>query len=111
MKDGFLKVAAATPAIRVADCPYNAEKIRDLAREAADQGVEVVVFPELCLTGYTCGDLFREKSLLTGAEQALTWLLEQTAGLPLLLFVGVPVAVDADLYNCAAVLCEGRRWD
>lgn len=108
MKDGFLKVAAATPAIRVADCPYNAEKIRDLAREAADQGVEVVVFPELCLTGYTCGDLFREKSLLTGAEQALTWLLEQTAGLPLLLFVGVPVAVDADLYNCAAVLCEGR---
>lgn len=108
MKDGFLKVAAVTPAIRVADCPYNAEKIRDLAREAADQGVEVVVFPELCLTGYTCGDLFREKSLLTGAEQALAWLLEQTAGLPLLLFVGIPVAVDADLYNCAAVLCEGR---
>lgn len=108
MKDGFLKVAAATPAIRVADCPYNAEKVRDLAREAADKGVEVIVFPELCLTGYTCGDLFREKSLLLGAEQALAWLLEQTAELPLLLLVGLPVAVDADLYNCAAVLCEGR---
>ena len=68
MKDGFLKVAAATPAIRVADCPYNAEKVRDLAREAADKGVEVIVFPELCLTGYTCGDLFGKKSLLLGGR-------------------------------------------
>ena len=68
MRDGFVKVAAGTPAIRVADCRYNAEQIFTLMREAAKQGVKVLALPELCLTGYTCGDLFLQPTLLRGAE-------------------------------------------
>ena len=108
MKDGFLRTAAATPAIRVADCRYNREKIGELAMQAAEKGVQVLVFPELCLTGYTCGDLFREEILLRGAERELQVLLQQTKDLPLLMMVGIPVAVGADRYNCAAVLCGGK---
>ena len=68
MRDGFIKVAAGTPQIRVADCRYNAEQIFTLMREADKQGVRVLALPELCLTGYTCGDLFLQDTLLRGAE-------------------------------------------
>ena len=71
MKDGFVKVAAGTPKIRVADCRYNAEQIFTLMREADKQGVKVLALPELCLTGYTCGDLFFQDTLLRGAEEGL----------------------------------------
>ncbi len=108
MKDGFVKVAAATPAIRVADCAYNAGQVIDLAREAAAQGVKVLAFPELCLTGYTCGDLFFQDTLLQGAEAALETVLEATAELDLLAAVGLPVRHGGELYNCAAVLYGGR---
>ena len=108
MRDGFIKVAAATPAIRVADCGYNAGQIAALMGQAAEQGVKVVCFPELCVTGYTCGDLFLQDTLLRGAEEALKTILEQTAGLDLLACVGVPVRWGCKLYNCAAVLCRGR---
>ncbi len=71
MRDGFIKVAAGTPKIRVADCRYNAEQIFTLMREADKQGVKVLCLPELCLTGYTCGDLFLQDTLLRGAEEGL----------------------------------------
>ncbi len=107
MKDGFVKVAAATPRIRVADCEHNADQILALLREAAGLGVKVMAFPELCLTGYTCADLFAQPALLRRAQEALGRLLDQTGELDVLAAVGLPVAVDNKLYNCAAVIHRG----
>ena len=104
MRDGFIKVAAGTPQIRVADCRYNAEQIFTLMREADKQGVRVLALPELCLTGYTCGDLFLQDTLLRGAEEGLATILEATKHLDLLAAVGLPVRHQNKLYNCAAVL-------
>ncbi len=108
MLDGFLKTAAATPTIRVADPAYNAQEIAGLLKQAAQQGVKFLVFPELCLTGYTCGDLFLQPLLLSGAEQGLAAILEESKSLPLLAAVGLPVAVEGKLYNCAAVFSQGK---
>ena len=108
MLDGFLKTAAATPTIRVADPAYNAQEIAGLLKQAAGQGVKFLVFPELCLTGYTCGDLFLQPLLLSGAEQGLAEILEESKSLPLLAAVGLPVAVEGKLYNCAAVFSQGK---
>ncbi len=108
MLDGFLKTAAATPTIRVADPAYNAQEIAGLLKQAARQGVKFLVFPELCLTGYTCGDLFLQPLLLSGAEQGLAEILEESKSLPLLAAVGLPVAVEGKLYNCAAVFSQGK---
>ena len=91
MQDGFLRVAAATPEIRVADCSYNAEQIRQ-EFEKAPADTALLVFPELCLTGYTCGDLFLQPTLLQAAEQALADLLGRTADCDTLLLIGLPVA-------------------
>ena len=107
MQDGFLRVAAATPEIRVADCSYNAEQIRQEI-EKAPADTALLVFPELCLTGYTCGDLFLQPTLLQAAEQALADLLGRTADCDTLLLIGLPVAAGASLYNCAAVCQRGR---
>ena len=106
MKDGFLRVAAATPSIRVADCRYNAEQILKEAL-AVSSDTAVLVFPELCITGYTCGDLFLQPTLLREAENALSFLLHKTAGLDTVILVGLPVADGAALYNCAAVMQRG----
>ena len=108
MNDGFIKVAAATPSIKIADCEYNKNSIYELIKEADQRGVGVVVFPELCLTGYTCGDLFRDHTLIQAAEKALEDLIEKTRKLNLLAVVGLPVADGADLYNAAAVFCRGK---
>ena len=108
MKDGFIKVAAGTPKIRVADCDYNAEQIIALIREAAARGVKVLALPELCVTGYTCGDLFLQDALLDGAERALERILEETKELDLLTAVGLPVRDENKLYNCAAVIHKGE---
>ncbi|WP_411678016.1 NAD(+) synthase [Caproicibacter sp.] len=108
MNDGFLKIAAATPEIRVADCRYNLESVWALMQECEKRGVAAAAFPELCLTGYTCGDLFRDRTLISGAESALAELLARSQRLNLLTLVGLPVAVGADLYNCAAVFCRGE---
>ena len=108
MLDGFLKTAAATPTIRVADPAYNAQEIAGLLKQAAGQGVKFLMFPELCLTGYTCGDLFLQPLLLSGAEQGLAEILEESKSLPLLAAVGLPVAVEGKLYNCAAVFTQGK---
>ena len=108
MRDGFIKVAAGTPAIRVADCDYNARQCIDLIRQAAEQGVKVLCLPELCLTGYTCADLFLQDTLLRGAEEALETVLEATKEVDMLVAVGLPVRTGNKLYNCAAMVCRGE---
>lgn len=108
MRDGFVRVAAATPRIQVADCMGNRDRILDLIRMAAADQVQLVVFPELCLTGYTCGDLFLSRSLIDGAMRALHSLAEATRGLEIVCIVGLPLAEGACLYNAAAVLQNGR---
>ena len=107
MRDGFIKVAAGTPKIRVADCDYNAGQIIALMREAAAQGVKVLALPELCLTGYTCGDLFLQSTLLDGAERALGCILEETKELDMLTALGMPVRAGGKLFNCAVVIQNG----
>lgn len=107
MKDGFFRIAAATPVIRVADCQHNGSAVIDLMREAEQQQVGVVVFPELCLTGYTCGDLFRDSTLIAGAEAALSRVLRETRDMRIIAVIGVPVALNAELYNTAAVVHQG----
>lgn len=108
MKDGFIKVAAATPKIKVADCDYNATQIIALMKEAAALGVKVMAFPELCVTGYTCGDLFLQPTLIQGAEKALGRILEETKELDLVAAVGLPVSHKNKLYNCAAIIRKGE---
>ena len=107
MKDGFVKVAAASPVIRVADTEYNAERIIDCINEADAQGVNVLVFPELCITGCSCRDLYTHDVLLSGARNALLRILEATVGTDMLIFVGLPIEVGPNLYSCAAAICSG----
>ncbi len=108
MKEGFLKVAAATPRIRVADCAYNTARVEELIAEAAEQGISLCVFPELVLTGYTCGDLFLQQALLDAAEEGLTRILQCSARFALVFAVGLPVRLDNALYNCAAICYKGK---
>ena len=108
MKDGFIKIAAATPEIRVADCKYNAEQIIALAKEAAEQEVKLLCLPELCVTGYTCQDLFFQPVLIKGAREACNYICEQTKTLDMALVFGAPVEQDGKLYNCAIVSCHGE---
>ncbi|HJC38095.1 MAG TPA: NAD(+) synthase [Candidatus Mediterraneibacter faecigallinarum] len=108
MKHGFVKVAAATPDIRVADVAYNTEKIREDIAEACGNGAKILVFPELCVTGYTCGDLFTHDVLLEAARRAVLELAEFTADKDILVFVGVPLDIEGKLYNVAAALNRGK---
>ena len=105
---GFLKVAAAIPHLRVGDCDYNAGRMTALAEEAAQRGAEIVVFPELSLTGYTCGDLLLQPALLDAAEETLEGLVRATRKLPLALIAGAPLRHGETLYNCAVVFTQGR---
>ena len=107
MKDGFLRVAAVTPDIKVADCDHNADEIIRLAKEAARNDASVIVFPELCITGSTCGDLFLQKTLLDGAKTALEKIAKATAKCDAVIIVGLPMEVHGRLYNCAAVIWNG----
>jgi len=108
MKDGFIKIACVTPALRVADCDYNAVQIVDTGKKAAAAGAKLVVFPELCITGYTCGDLFLQQSLLQGAWSALEMILRETAQSSAVFLAGLPFAWNDALYNCAAVCYRGQ---
>jgi len=108
MRDGFVKVAVGTPQVRVADCVFNGEQTLELIRRAAEQRAKLLVLPELGLTAYTCGDLFLQRTLLQGAEDALCMLLEQTRELEIVFAVGLPVRVNGLLYNCAAVCQKGE---
>lgn len=108
MQYGFVKTAALTPRIRVADCAYNAGQITEALHTAAAAGAEIACLPELCVTGYTCGDLFFQPVLQQGAQDALADILRNTAELPLLFVLGLPLAHGAKLYNCAAVCQSGH---
>ena len=104
---GFIRVAAAIPSVRVADVSYNLEQIKAQISEAEKKGVEILVFPELCLTGYTCQDLFAQRLLIDEAEQAVVALREFTTDKRIAVIVGVPVDTGKLLLNCAAVICNG----
>src|SRR6266849_462095 len=106
---GFLRVAAATPLLRVADCAYNAGRIVSLMQRAQGEGVAVVVFPELSISGYTCADLFQQASLQHGALAALQQITDASRTLYSgVAVVGLPVAVDDQLFNCAALIQGGQ---
>ena len=108
MRDGFIRVAAGTPKIRVADCRYNAEQIFTMMREADKQGVKILVLSELCLTGYTCGDLFLQETLLEGAMEGLRTILKATKHLEILTVFGMPFRAAGKLFNCAAAVQKGE---
>ena len=108
MKDGFVKVAAASPKIKVADAEYNADRIIECIDRADCLGVNVLVFPELSITGCTCRDILAHNVVLEGAKKALGRITDATIGLDnMLVFVGLPIACGAQLYSCAAVICSG----
>ena len=108
MNYGFVKAAAAVPEVRVGDCDFNSRQMQDLLFRAAKEQAEIVVFPELAVTGYTCADLFRQRLLLDKAEEALAELVAATAKLPLLCAVGLPVRAENALYNCAVIFQKGK---
>ena len=108
MKQGFIKAAAVTPKIKVADPHYNAREIGKGIEEAVGRGARLIVFPELCLTGYTCGDLFLQELLLTQAMDALSEVAAATEDSDALVFVGLPLVRNHKLYNVAAVLQDGE---
>ena len=108
MKDGFIKAAAGTPDIKVADCEYNRAQITELIDRAYAGGVKVLVLPELCITGYTCQDLFFQQELLDGALEALGKIKEHSTGMDMLISVGCPLRFRGELYNCAVIMINGR---
>lgn len=108
LKYGFVKTAAATPKIRVADCEYNANQIISCVKEAYENGAALLVFPELCVTGYTCSDLFLQSTLLKAAEKAVLKIKNETKDLDIVFVIGVPIAVKQSLYNCGVVICKGE---
>ncbi len=106
-KFGYVRVAAAVPHMRVADCKYNASEIKKQISEAVEEGVEVVCFPELSVTGYTCADLFFTQQLQRDALSALEEVCAYTRDLPIIVLIGAPLKVDNNLYNCAFVMTDG----
>lgn len=108
MRQGFVKVAAVTPKIRVADTGYNAKVICQSVKEAAEAGAKVIVLPELCITGYTCGDLFLQEKLLREAKEELLHIAVFTTDVDAIVFVGLPLAYKGKLYNVAAALNRGK---
>ena len=105
---GFVKTACCSPKVTVANPEKNKEEILKAVKEASEKGARLIVCPELCVTGYTCGDLFLQKSLQKAALKALEDLAEETSSLNSLFFVGIPVSQNDGLYNCAAVLFKGE---
>ena len=108
MNHGFVKVAAAVPSVRVADCKFNIEQIEAQIIQANNMGVEIITFPELSITAYTCGDLFAQQLLLDEAEMALIGLMNFTRSMNIIIIVGMPVPFQGGLMNCAAVLQKGK---
>lgn len=108
MTQGFIRVAAAIPSVKIADCQYNVSQILELAEQADSQQVEIVSFPELSITGYTCGDLFYNQQLLDEAGEALYELVQQSANLQAVIIVGMPWKLGNLLYNVAVVIQSGK---
>lgn len=105
---GFIRMAVATPELRVADCAYNTDQILAMMRKAAADGVKLIGFPELCITAYTCSDLFLQRALLEAAEQSLLRIVQESRELQLIAVVGLPLRCGQQLYNCAAVVYQGE---
>jgi NAD+ synthase (glutamine-hydrolysing) len=108
MSYGFVKVAAAIPKVKIADCLFNSKQMEGLIGMAEQKGVQIVVFPELCMTGYTCGDLFAQQLLLENSEKAFMQLLSHTRSFDILTILGMPVTVNATLFNAAVVIQKGK---
>ena len=108
MKDGFIRVAAATPDLKVADPVFNREQTWKMMQEAASRDVKILVFPELGLTGYTCSDLFLQDTLIDQAKEELLWLLDASKDMDMLTFIGLPWMKDGKLYNVAAAIKDGE---
>ena len=108
MKNGFIRTACASPELKVADCAFNAGKMAGAIKDAVAKRARLLVFPELALTGYTCGDLFSQQTLLEGAQTGLRTLLKASVGFEMVIIAGLPVAAFNKLYNCAAVLQNGK---
>ena len=108
MKDGFIKVGVVTPDLKVADTDFNGNEIIKWTQKLANQGVKLIVFPELCITGYTCNDLFLQDALLEGAEKTLLRIVEETEELDSVIVVGLPMTHNDRLYNVAAVIKSGE---
>lgn len=106
--ESFIKVASAIPFLKVADSFYNISRIAALCKKAAKKRVQIITFPETCLTGYTCGDLFLQSTLLNKTEEALSYLLKETKKLDLIIIVGLPINAGAQLANCAVVIYKGK---
>ena len=107
---GYVRVAAAVPRVHIADAQRNAEGALKIMEDAFKEGVEIVVMPELSLVGYTCGDMVLQNKLLSDAERALAWLMQQTEEIPTIGIVGLPVVFADRLYNCAAIFGQGVLW-
>ena len=108
MKNGFIRVACASPELRVADCAFNAGKMAEVLKDAMTKRVRLLVFPELSLTGYTCGDLFAQQVLLDGAQKGLRTLLRASVGFEMVIVVGMPISAFNKLYNCAVIIQNGK---
>lgn len=108
MNYGFVKVAAAVPHVKVADCKFNAGKLESLIAIAEGRGVQIITFPEMCITGYTCGDLFGQQLLLEEAEMALMQVLNNTRQLDIISILGMPVVVNSTVVNAAVVIQKGK---
>ena len=108
MKYGFVKVASAIPQVKVADCKFNAQQIDAQIAIADGKGVQIIVFPELCITGYTCADLFGQSLLREEAEIALMQIMNNTRQMDIISIIGMPIMVNASLMNCAVVIQRGR---
>ncbi|MHB8963922.1 MAG: nitrilase-related carbon-nitrogen hydrolase, partial [Saccharofermentanales bacterium] len=105
---GFFRVAAAAPRLRVADPVYNTAEMKSLLVKASGEGVGLMVFPELSVTGYTCQDLFYQRTLLDSSINAYDRLLKETSDLPVVFAAGLPIVVHSLLYNCAVIACRGE---
>jgi len=108
MKHGFVRVAAATPFVKVADCEQNADRIIELINIAAEKEIKLIVFPELSVTGYTCGDLFLQDTLLGRAQEEVKRIKEHTKSMDVVVVIGFPYAMNDKLYNTAAVIQRGK---
>lgn len=108
MNYGFVRIATAIPGVKVGDCKYNAQQIESLIIQAEGKGVEIICFPELCITAYTCGDLFAQQLLLEEAEMSLIGILDFTRSLDIISIIGLPVSYHGTLLNCAAVIQKGK---
>src|SRR4051794_18174015 len=105
---GFIKFGAASPKMKVADPEYNVIEIEKIIKAAEEEHAAVVVFPELCITGYTCADLFGQRSLLNQADNSLSELIKNTMYTNIVAVVGMPVSIEQKLYNCAVVFQRGK---